>query len=93
MSRKVDLTPTWSAVLPIIVRGLRSDNEASRENALAELANMALAADRWNTRLALVDRYNAALNEQEIAPNGDDYNALLDLLAGGEYRAPIPGGR
>lgn len=35
-----------------------------------------------------VARYNNRLNELEIAPNGDDYNNLLDLLAGGEYRDP-----
>lgn len=38
-------------------------------------------------------RYNADMDRLELAPNGDDYNALMDLLAGHRYRPPHKGGR
>ncbi len=40
-----------------------------------------------------VERYDAALNALEIPPNGDDYNALFELLQGGRYQEPTPSGR
>lgn len=43
--------------------------------------------------VANVFRYDAALNAQEIAPNGDDYNALIELIAGAAYRRPHVRGR
>lgn len=38
-------------------------------------------------------RYDAALNELELPPNGDDYNNLWDMIEGGQYRAPHEDGR
>lgn len=38
-------------------------------------------------------RYNNWLNQWEIAPNGDDYNALLNFLGGAEYHHPHKDGR
>lgn len=35
-----------------------------------------------------VFRYNAELNAMELAPNGDDYNAILNLLQGSPYQSP-----
>lgn len=40
-----------------------------------------------------LDRYDAALNELEIPPNGDDYNAIFELLQGRSYVAPTTAGR
>ena len=40
-----------------------------------------------------VERYDTALNTLEIPPNGDDYNALFELLQGGRYEEPTPSGR
>lgn len=44
-------------------------------------------------RFAKVIAYNDSLNTQEIAPNGDDYNELLDILAGRNVDLPKPTGR
>lgn len=38
-------------------------------------------------------RYDKALNEMEIPPNGDDYNAILDMMEGHDYREPHRTGR
>lgn len=65
-----------------------------RNHQRADANRKALREHLRNTSpLENVRRYNAKLNELEIAPNGGDYNALLDLLAGGKYRDPHKGGR
>jgi hypothetical protein len=53
------------------------------------------AADRreLNDKMANVSRYDGELNRLEIAPNGDDYNAVIAMLRGAPYRAPRTGGR
>ncbi|TJW14407.1 MAG: hypothetical protein E5W82_10550 [Mesorhizobium sp.] len=43
--------------------------------------------------LANVARYDAALDDAEISPNGDDYNAIMGLLHGAEYSPPHTKGR
>lgn len=49
MSRTIDVTPTWSALLPTIRLILENaGTEEARENMWGELARMALAADKWN---------------------------------------------
>lgn len=53
----------------------------------------ARTAPRSEDPEALCRRYAARLNELEIAPTGDDFNALLDLLNGGAYTDPKVGGR
>jgi hypothetical protein len=45
---RVDLTPTWTAVVPILAMALESGTEEGRKAARAELKEMARAADRWN---------------------------------------------
>lgn len=35
-----------------------------------------------------VERYDQALNELELAPNGDDYNNVLSFLRGQAYKPP-----
>lgn len=40
-----------------------------------------------------VKAYNDALNRLEIAPNGDDYNELLAIIAGADFDMPKLGGR
>lgn len=42
---------------------------------------------------AKCERYNDALGELGISPNGDDFNALLDFAEGRPYRAPEEDGR
>lgn len=44
----IDLTPTWSAVLPMILYALECGTEEGKRLAKLELANMAKAADAYN---------------------------------------------
>lgn len=44
-------------------------------------------------RIENVLRYDQELNRMQIAPNGDDYNAILDMLGGAPYRQPHREGR
>ena len=50
--RTIDLTPTWSAVLPawlaVAEQGYRTHNLELISNFVAEMRRMAEAADRWN---------------------------------------------
>lgn len=40
-----------------------------------------------------VKRYDEQLSEWELAPNGDDYNAVCAQAQGGGYSPPHKGGR
>ncbi|WP_192242781.1 hypothetical protein [Mesorhizobium silamurunense] len=64
-----------------------------REKAKAIIASATTDFTKVGNTLANVARYDAALNEAEIAPNGDDYNTILGLLNGVEYSAPRKEGR
>lgn len=45
----IDLTPTWSGLLPVMVHVLQhSESESSKRDIADELNKMARAADRWN---------------------------------------------
>jgi len=45
----IDLTPTWSAVLPILILALTNGTDEGRKMATEELKNMAKAADAYNS--------------------------------------------
>jgi hypothetical protein len=46
----IDMTPTWSGLLPVMVHILQhSESESSKRDIADELTKMARAADRWNT--------------------------------------------
>lgn len=49
MTKTVDLTPTWSGILPALVAVLQNEDARfeSREFVLAELDRMAKYADEW----------------------------------------------
>lgn len=64
-----------------------------REKAKAIIASTTSDFSKVGATLANVARYDAALNAVEIAPNGDDYNAILKLLNGADYNAPHTEGR
>lgn len=49
-AKTIDLTPTWSAVLPILLAAIESGNEEGRRIAKLELSRMAQAADQFNAR-------------------------------------------
>lgn len=44
----IDLTPTWTGVLPIIIYALENGTEEGKRMAKLELKTMAEAADRYN---------------------------------------------
>jgi hypothetical protein len=46
----LELTPTWAAVLPILLAGVERGDQKAREAAKIELRRMADAADKWNAR-------------------------------------------
>jgi hypothetical protein len=52
-----------------------------------------IAALPDNEAQANVAKYDAELNRLEIAPNGDDYNAIVGLMNGAAYVAPKETGR
>lgn len=43
----IDLTPTWSAILPVLLAVLEDGNEAGKTTARLELTRMAEIADRY----------------------------------------------
>ena len=45
---KIDVTPTWSAVLPLLLAGMEHGTNEARDAAKIELRRMAAAADKWN---------------------------------------------
>ena len=46
--RYIDITPTWSAILPVLILGLTHGTAEGRRAAQIELARMAQAADAFN---------------------------------------------
>ena len=49
--RYIDVTPTWSAILPVLLFGLEAGTPEGRRLARVELARMAQAADAYNASL------------------------------------------
>lgn len=43
--------------------------------------------------IARADRYDQALNAMQLPPNGDDYNAIIEMMNGAPYREPHKEGR
>ena len=84
----IDVTPTWAAVLPILLEGFAHGNNDGRAAALSELRRLAAIADGHLDALRNIQRYDSRLEEIEAAPNGDDYNALHALALGGAYEDP-----
>lgn len=46
--KTIDLTPTWSEILPTLLIILRDASPKGQSSAVEELKNMARAADMWN---------------------------------------------
>lgn len=47
-AERIDMTPTWSALLPAFVAVLEDGTQEGRRIARLELQRMAQAADYWN---------------------------------------------
>jgi hypothetical protein len=54
----IDLTPTWSGVLPVYLVVLRDGSEEGRREAVKELQRMAQAADLWNAYIKAQESIN-----------------------------------
>jgi hypothetical protein len=46
--KTIDVTPTWSAMLPVLITLLQGKNAEGREAATKELKKMAKALDNYN---------------------------------------------
>jgi hypothetical protein len=68
------ITITWAGCVPLLLAGLETGNPTAR----AELVRMAELADRITAIRAFAVAYNETLADEGIAPNGDDYNDVLD---------------
>ena len=44
----IDVTPTWTGMLPFLMALLADGNASGKQQAREELRRMAQAADRWN---------------------------------------------
>ena len=49
MPRYIDVTPTWEAILPVLVTILEDGTEKGKRAATSELQRMAKLADRYVT--------------------------------------------
>lgn len=47
MSRTIDITPTWSGILPLLLVAYSEGTDKGRASALAELRRMAALADLY----------------------------------------------
>lgn len=75
------------------IEGFEGD-EAQEPGSIAELLLIVRAAiKREQEKGAAVAQYDAELNRLEIAPNGDDYNAIVGMFNGAPYAAPHVEGR
>lgn len=45
----IDMTPTWSGILPLLLMSLESPNAETRKNGIAEITRMAKIADAYVT--------------------------------------------
>jgi hypothetical protein len=52
--KTIDVTPTWTAILPILLEFLKTPQ--NRESAVQELRRMADAADKWNEHVKAGER-------------------------------------
>jgi hypothetical protein len=55
----IDVTPTWAAVLPILIAAIENGNEKGRKAAREELLRMAQAADKFNAARDEANRWRA----------------------------------
>jgi hypothetical protein len=46
--RTIDVTPTWRAIVPILLMGIENGNADGRKIAMEEIYRMADAADAFN---------------------------------------------
>lgn len=49
--KTIDITPTWSEILPLILMALDSGKADGVKTAIGELNRMAECADRWNNHV------------------------------------------
>lgn len=81
--KKIDVTPTWAAMLPVLLMILKDATEEGNAEARIEMGRMAQIADVWNKHAqALIDTgkksqlHDAALNESGRANKAAFYKAV-----------------
>lgn len=50
---KIDITPSWAGVLPLLLAVIEDGTDSGRQLATKELQRMAEAADKFNALIAL----------------------------------------
>lgn len=48
MKKTIDVTPTWAAMVPVLMYLIRNGQASATQAVEQELRNMAMAADCWN---------------------------------------------
>jgi len=83
----IDLTPTWAAVLPILLAAMENGTDEGRRLAREEFARMAQAADKYNQvtsralkALAKTFPYADKAVSQELADGGVGMREDLDAI-------------
>lgn len=75
MTTTIDLTPTWTGVLPILIAGIENGTAEGRKIAIDELSRMARAADAVKDSKAAIEQADKTADAL--------FEALRDLLDGG----------
>lgn len=73
----IEITPTWSAVLPILLAAIENGTDHGRRMAREELARMAQAADKYNEVRHVLREAHKVLSGTDI-----DTRTKLDALCG-----------
>lgn len=56
----IDCAPTWEGILPLLLEGLKSDNNEVYRNNMEELGRMARLADAYNEMVKTQDADESA---------------------------------
>lgn len=82
--KTIDLTPTWSGILPTLLLLLQSGNMEGKATAAAELRKMAKLADNRNTAATALGNLTTAANETaHCVPAGMARDELDAAIAAG----------
>lgn len=88
---KLDMTPSWSGLLPVYLEAFEHGNPSGREAALSELKRMAVLADKYaeivkkrknepeTPRLAVLK--SDRIREQSDFMNDETYSKYMEFLA------------
>jgi hypothetical protein len=82
MSRTVNVTPTWTGLLPLLLEvAMNAETVEARRTAREELQRMARIADAAVSLVAAAKAMDDAMDEAQRPPDGDDYNELYSRVS------------